>query len=95
MPGQEVDQRNLGQRFWQKNVCHINRTGRMRWIMVDGGSRYGMIDDHDRCEWVNVSSGTSSPVLSQRKSRDPKIVVVIVHYIALKVSYACDSSTIS
>jgi len=20
-----------------------------------------MIDDHDRCEWVNVSSGTGSP----------------------------------
>ena len=20
-----------------------------------------MIDDHDRCEWVNVSSGTNSP----------------------------------
>jgi len=24
-----------------------------------------MIDDHDRCEWLNVSSGTSSPGLSQ------------------------------
>jgi len=35
----------------------------MTRIVVDGGSRYGMIDDHDRCEWVNVSSGTSSPGL--------------------------------
>jgi len=29
----------------------------------------GMIDDHDRCEWVNVSSGTGSPRLSQTMSR--------------------------
>jgi len=29
-----------------------------------------MIDDHDKCEWVNVSSGTSSPMLSQTKSRE-------------------------
>jgi len=30
----------------------------------------GMIDDHNRCEWVNVSSGTGSPGLSQTKSRE-------------------------
>ena len=24
-----------------------------------------MIDDHDECEWVNISSGTGSPVLSE------------------------------
>jgi len=29
------------------------------------------IDDHDRCEWVNVSSGTGSPRLSQTKSIEP------------------------
>jgi len=28
-------------------------------------------DDHDRCEWLNVSSGTSCPGLSQTKSREP------------------------
>ena len=28
----------------------------------------GMIDDHDECEWVNVSSGTGLPRLSQTKS---------------------------
>ena len=28
-------------------------------------------DDHDRCEWVNVSSGTSSPGLSRTKSKEP------------------------
>jgi len=30
-----------------------------------------MIDDHDECEWVNVSSGTSSPGLSWTKSKEP------------------------
>jgi len=50
-------------------ACELNRG--MPWIVVDGGSRSGMIDDHDRCEWVNVSYGTSSPMLSQTKSREP------------------------
>ena len=27
-----------------------------------------VIDDHDRCEWLNVSSVTSSPRLSRTKS---------------------------
>jgi len=27
--------------------------------------------DHDECDWVNVSSGTGSPGLSQTKSREP------------------------
>ena len=31
----------------------------------------GMIDDHDECEWVNVSSGTGSPGLSQTNSTEP------------------------
>jgi len=30
-----------------------------------------MIDVHDRCEWVNVSSGTGSPRLFRTKSREP------------------------
>jgi len=29
-----------------------------------------MIDDHDECEWVNVSSGTSLPGLSRTKSKE-------------------------
>jgi len=33
-----------------------------------------MIDDQDRCEWVNVSSGTSSPRYSWTKGH--KMVVV-------------------
>jgi len=31
----------------------------------------GGIDNNDRCEWVNVSSGTGSPGLSCTKSREP------------------------
>jgi len=27
----------------------------------DAMDRYRIIDDQDRCEWVNVSSGTGSP----------------------------------
>jgi len=30
-----------------------------------------MTDDHDRCERVNVSSGTGSPRLSRTRSREP------------------------
>jgi len=30
-----------------------------------------MIDDHDECEWVNVSSGTGSPGLSRTNSTKP------------------------
>jgi len=30
----------------------------------------GIFDDHNRCERVNVSSGTSSPRLSRTKSRE-------------------------
>ena len=28
-------------------------------------------DDHDKCEWMNVSSSTGSPGLSRTKSREP------------------------
>jgi len=31
----------------------------------------GIFDDHDGCEWVNVSSGTGSPGLSRTKSTEP------------------------
>jgi len=43
----------------------------MPWIVLDGGSRYGMSDDHDMYEWVNVSYGAGSPGLSQTKFREP------------------------
>jgi len=38
----------------------------------------GMIDGHDECEWVNVSSGTSSPGLSRTKSTEPYYSCVCV-----------------
>ena len=37
-----------------------------------------MIDDHDRCEWVNVSSGTGSPRLSWTKYRRAIKTIVCV-----------------
>jgi len=39
---------------------------RSRWR-----KQIGMIDDHDECEWVNVSSGTGSPGLSRTNSTKP------------------------
>jgi len=47
----------------------LNREDAMdcsRWI-----KQIGTINDHDRCEWVNVSSGTGSPGLSWTKSIEP------------------------
>jgi len=37
-----------------------------------------MTDDHDSCEWVNVSSGTDLPGLSQAKCRGVKQLCVSV-----------------
>jgi len=38
VPGQEVDQRKLGDRLWKKTVrhVHVDGTGRMPWIVLDG-----------------------------------------------------------
>jgi len=50
-------------------ACNLNRedaTDHNRWRR-----QIRMTDDHDRCEWVNVSFGTGSPGLSQTKSREP------------------------
>jgi len=70
VPGQEVDQRKLGDRLWKKTQAHKliweNAMDRNRWR-----KQIDMIDDHNRCEWVNVSSGTGSSGLSQIKPRDP------------------------
>jgi len=71
LPGQEVDQRKLGDRGKDCQAHEFSREGAVDWIVIDAGSRQGMIDDHDRCEWVNVSSGTDSPELSRTKSREP------------------------
>jgi len=37
----------------------------------------GMIDDHDECECVNVSSGTGSPGLSGQNPKSRKMVVCV------------------
>ena len=37
-----------------------------------------MIDDHNECEWMNVSSGTGSAGLSRTKSRAVKWLCVCV-----------------
>jgi len=42
---------------------------RSRWR-----KQIGMIDDHDECELVNVSSGTGSPELSRTKSTELMVV---------------------
>jgi len=70
VPGQEVDQRKLGERLWKDcKACGLNREGAMdrsRWR-----KQIGIFDDHDGCKWVNVSSGTGSPGLSGTKSKEP------------------------
>jgi len=48
---QEIDQRGLGGRLCKKIVKHVNWTGRMPWIVVDGRSWWRFIDDQDR--WVS------------------------------------------
>ena len=53
----------------KKTARGLNREDAMcrsRWR-----KQIGMIDDHDECEWVNVSSGTGSPGLSWTKSKEP------------------------
>jgi len=70
VPIKEVYQTKLGQRLCKDcQACKLNRedaTDRNTWR-----KQIGMIDDHDECEWVTVSSGTGSPRLSWTKSREP------------------------
>jgi len=42
-----------------------------------------MIDDPDRCEWVNVSSGTVSPVDSRTTVLKTVLVVVVAVAVAV------------
>jgi len=37
-----------------------------------------MVDDQERCEWVNVSSAASSPRQSRTKGHKTIVVVVVV-----------------
>ena len=58
--------------WWNEEVVEargLNREDAMdrcRWR-----KQIGILDDHDGCEWVNVSSGTGSPGLSRTKSKQP------------------------
>ena len=36
--GQEVDERGPGERLWKWTVKRMSGTGRMLWIVLDGGS---------------------------------------------------------
>jgi len=52
-----------------RKACGLNRDDAMdrsRWR-----KQTGIFDNHDGCEWMNVSSGTGSPRLSQTKSKEP------------------------
>ena len=42
---------------------------------MDGGSRWGKIDGHNGCEWVNVSSGTCHPGCHRQNPDSRKTVV--------------------
>jgi len=37
----------------------------------------GMIDDHDRCEWVTIFSGTGSPELFRMNCCSVAVIVVV------------------
>jgi len=69
--GQEVDQRKVGERLWKKD-CHAHKLNKEDAVDHKRWRKEVRDDfDHDRCEWVNVSSGTGSPELSRTKSREP------------------------
>jgi len=55
---------------WREIVekdCQARKLNREDAVDCNGWRKQiGMIDDHDECEWVNVSSGIDSPVLSWR-----------------------------
>jgi len=70
VPGQEVDQKKTWTEIVEKDCkAHgLNREDAMdrsRWR-----KQIRKVDDHDDCEWVNVSSGTGSPRLSRTKSKE-------------------------
>jgi len=58
---------------------------RSRWR-----KQIGMIDDHNECEWVNVSSGTGSPGLSWTNSTESKNGCVCVCVSKFSLVYLLD-----
>ena len=45
----------------------------------------GIFDDHDGCEWVNVSSGTVSLGFPRQNPQSHKVVVLYVLYVCVCV----------
>ena len=61
----------LGERLWRRAVRRVGWTEGMPWVV--GMERADGVTDgigHSGCEWVDVSSGTSSDGLPQTKSRE-------------------------
>jgi len=72
---EDASPRGKPKKTWREIVeknckaCGLNRESAMdrsRWR-----KQIGMIDDHNECQWVNVSSVTGSPGLSRTKSKEP------------------------
>jgi len=56
----------------EKHARHVNSTERMPWIVIDAGSRYGMIDDHDR---MNVPAHPGCPVQNPESRKTVSVCV--------------------
>ena len=81
VPDQEVDQRGLGERLCKKTQgCILNRDAidRSRWRKL-----IKMVDDQNRCEWVNVSSGTAHP--GSPRQRAIKRLLLLLCYFGMSV----------
>jgi len=52
-----------------------------------------MIDDHDKCVWVNVSSGTGSPGLSRTNPESRKTVVCVYRQNPVRTDNSLDGLT--
>jgi len=66
--------RGRPKKTWREIVekyCQVRGLNRED-AMYHSMKQIGMIDNHDECKWVNVSSGTGSPELSWTKSIEPK-----------------------
>jgi len=49
----------------------VKRTFSPQNFSMFSRKQIGIIDNHNKCEWVNVSSGTGSPGLSRTTSKEP------------------------
>ena len=90
MPGQEVDQRKLGERLWKKN-CQARKLNREDAMDCNRWRK----QIRDRSEWVNVSSGTGSPGLSGQNPESRKTIVLYVCVYHYQLSYAINMENFS